>query len=285
MVAALALLGSIDFTAPAAAADPASQTATAEHALNELGLLTAPKMGRTNTSTSAVGALDPARGLVVGHGDQEMAIRPSSEGVGELSPSAKTLVYSISRSHSVALTGTATAADAGYIVIDDASAPDSYDFDFEANGAPAVLELVEGRVIVKDAAGQVVNMISPAWAVDAGGKALATTYSVHGAVLTQTVDHRDAAYPVVADPRVACSGLFCTLELTKRETALLADNALNAGTVCGISGPAVVLCTAAVIGGWAQANIARNTGQCFGTRWASYPLPNNFHNVYVRCYA
>ncbi|MGJ4845350.1 hypothetical protein [Leifsonia sp. Le1] len=285
MTVAFALVTGVGFSAPAAASFVPDDVVLAEHALDDLGLLASQRMGRSDQAPTPSGSLDAERGLVVRDGAGEVAFRPHSDHEGVLSPSGRALVYSESRSHSVALTGTATAADAGYVVINDASAPDSYAFEFEANGHPAILELVGGRVLVKDAAGDVVTMLSPAWAVDAYGRQLRTSYSVNGDVLTQRVEHRGAAYPVVADPRVACSGLFCTLELTKRETAQLADNALNAGVVCGVTGPAVVLCTAAVIGGWAQANIARNTGQCFGTLWASYPLPNNFHNVYLRCYA
>lgn len=271
--------------APAANADAArgadDSTVTA---LTNLGLLAPVAMARSVDSLAAgSGVLTSADGLTVELGNSTLSMKPATRTEPRLASGA--LVYESSRGYSYALTGHSSAADAGYVVIDQEDAPRSYAFEISANGEPAVLELMEGRVLVKDALGDVVNVISPAWAVDAAGNDIATTYSVSGSTLTQYVEHHGAAYPVVADPRVACSGLFCTLELTKKETGQLADNALNAGVVCGITGPAVVLCTAAVLAGWAQANVARNTGQCFGTRWANYPLPNGFHNVYIRCYA
>lgn len=46
----------------------------------------------------------------------------------------------------------------------------------------------------------IVGQIEPAWAVDANGKAVPTTYVLADGMLTQKVDTTDAAFPVVADP-------------------------------------------------------------------------------------
>ncbi|MFF1571698.1 hypothetical protein ACFVWR_03045 [Leifsonia sp. NPDC058292] len=195
-IAALATAIGAAPIAPAMAEVRTSDTVATENALDALGLLAAPSLGRSVDLSAPTGALDSNRGLVVGSGDGEVTVRPLTDGPATLSPSGKSLVYSSSTSHSIALTGKTTAADAGYVVINDASAPEDYAFNLATDGIPAVLELVEDRVLVKDAAGDVVNVISPAWAVDSSGRSISTTYSVAGSVLTQHVDHAGAEYPV-----------------------------------------------------------------------------------------
>jgi hypothetical protein len=149
-----------------------------------------------------------------------------------------------------------------------------------------VLRAVDGGGIdVHDSSGALVNSIVPAWAVDAAGAAVATSYSVSGNILTQSVAHEGAAYPVVADPRLRCDGLWCTNELTRHETRLLAANALSPGIACRFLGPGASVCAAVLIGAWAQANIALANGQCIGFRVWQANLVSHPHLAYIRCYA
>jgi hypothetical protein len=59
-----------------------------------------------------------------------------------------------------------------------------------------------GGMTVSDSTGNFVNTILAPWAKDANGKNLPTSYSVSGDVVTQHVDPKGAAFPVVADPRL-----------------------------------------------------------------------------------
>jgi hypothetical protein len=202
-----------------------------------------------------------------------------------LSPSGLA-VYANTADSAIAFSRASTGGNAGYAVITGANAPTSYRFAFAVDGKPAVLRPVDGGGIeVLTSTGAVVNSIAPAWAKDATGAEVPTSYSVNGNVLTQTVDHAGAAYPVVADPRLRCDSLWCTLELTRGETRSLAANVLYAGGPCAILGGGAPVCVTVLTGAWAMASIAISRGQCIGYRvwkanFVSYP-----HLAYVGCYA
>lgn len=57
----------------------------------------------------------------------------------------------------------------------------------------------DGGVVITGQAGNA-SYLRPAWAKDANGKAVPTRYEIRGTELIQTVEHKGAAYPVVADP-------------------------------------------------------------------------------------
>jgi len=85
--------------------------------------------------------------------------------------------------------------------IDGTSAPTEYSYPVAVDGAPAELTVEDdGSVTVADTAGDVITHFLTPWAVDAAGTNVPTRYEVHGNVLTQVVEHANAAYPVVADP-------------------------------------------------------------------------------------
>lgn len=220
-----------------------------------------------------------------------VALSPSDVGSGELVADGDALHYTAD-DYSVLLTGEGSAANAGYIVINNAAAPTSYSFDMTANGAPAVLVETDGLVRIEDrATGEVVNTLSRPWAVDAEGSSITTWYSVEGSVLTQHVDHQGATYPVVADPRLMCDALFCTFEYTRAETKSMASTstfpsalltaactALGtplAGVLCGLSGAYVI----------SKANEIRNSGKCVGLRRFHYTTAVPPLIVAVNCYA
>lgn len=92
-------------------------------------------------------------------------------------------------------------------VLADQSAPTSYRYCLPGSELAA---LPDGSVAVFEAAAEgaaapavrVQAQIEKPWAVDAGGRGLPTQYAVAGTCLTQTIDTRGAAFPVVADPSV-----------------------------------------------------------------------------------
>ncbi len=87
-------------------------------------------------------------------------------------------------------------------LIDDAAAPESYSYSIDvAEGATLAVD-EDGAVHITSADGEFVGGVAPAWAVDASGAPVPTSYRVDGTTLTQLIDHDGGqyAYPIVADP-------------------------------------------------------------------------------------
>ncbi len=95
-------------------------------------------------------------------------------------------------------------------IIDDASAPTSYEYALPEDVLPVINEdgsvTLASEVVHPDfAEGEVLRLeygtVAPAWATDANGNAVPTHYEVDQGVLRQVVDLDAAtAFPVVADP-------------------------------------------------------------------------------------
>jgi len=300
----VAATAALTITASTLIATPAHaegvDAAAVEQVLRQAGAVTdvAPAASSKLASPNDAGVRLPAvksaasvslkTGLTVATGANTLSITP----VVESASSAKTLspsglaVFGNTPDSSIAFSKASTGGNAGYAVITGAGAPTAYRFAFAVDGKPAVLKSAAGGgVDVLTSAGAFVNSIAPAWAKDANGAELPTSYAVAGNVLTQTVEHAGAAYPVVADPRVRCDSLWCTLELTRGETRSLAANVLYAGGPCAVLGGGAPVCVTVLTGAWAMASIALSRGQCIGYRvwkanFVSYP-----HLAYVGCYA
>ena len=140
-------------------------------------------------------------------------------------------------------------------------APASFRYDLDLPPGTALVPSADGGADVVDRNGATVGSIAPAWAVDAGGHRLRTSYRVLDDVLTQVVHHRGwAAYPVVADPAYQrnCGIVTCTWYLSVAKTKEVAKQLsvlpvnvainLNVGAACAVAGVAGgpvggVLCT------------------------------------------
>jgi len=228
-------------------------------------------------------------GLSVTAGSNVVRMRPvvpgATSGGAALSP-AGLAVFGNGADSAFALSTTATGANAGYVVIASQAAPTTYQFQLTVDGRPAALRLAaEGAVDVLDSTGKVVNSIAPAWAKGADDAAIATSYSVAGNILTQTVEHRGASYPVVADPLIRCDGLWCTAMLSRAETRQVARGSFAPAALCAWFGPVGRLCASLIVGGWAHANVALSQGQCTAFRVWQQNLISWPHLAYVPCYA
>jgi hypothetical protein len=299
-VAAAAMIIGSSLTASQASAASAFDPNATEQILRQAGAvaetaaptpvaskdLAVPDAAREPSAAASTAQVTLKSGLSVTTGSDTLEIRPVASGAKALSSSGLA-VYQNTAESTFAMSKASTGGNAGYAVITGASAPTDYRFLFTVNGKPATLKLnATGGVDVYNSAGAIVNMIVPAWAKDANGAAVPTSYSVAGNILTQRVEHAGAAYPVVADPRARCDGLWCTMEYTRAETARIADNILTPTAGCAlIPYPASAICVTVMIGAWAQANIARNTGQCIGFRVWQANLVSYPHLAYIRCYA
>jgi hypothetical protein len=179
------------------------------------GIRSMPVEGDKALPTASTSSIDLDTGLEVRSGAATVRVVPVTAGARALSPSGLA-VYSNSDGAGtgdsvLALSKASTGGNAGYALITGAAAPAEYRFAFTVDDSPATLRLTaEGGVEVLATNGSVVNRVAPAWAKDATGAPVATSYSVEGAVLVQSVRHAGAVYPVVADPRLVCDGLWCT---------------------------------------------------------------------------
>lgn len=83
--------------------------------------------------------------------------------------------------------------------IESASAPTEYRFELGDN--VELIPLEDGGVTARDAEGNVLGVFAPAWALDAQGSELPTTYQIEGTTLIQTVTFpANTSFPVIADP-------------------------------------------------------------------------------------
>jgi len=274
---------------PAQAAIPYSpgpQTDATVTALTEAGAVTAGgAQGAVAPSEAAVSAsaesvrLDRRTGLALRSDVGDIVVSPVGAGRAA-TPQPDLVVYAgTDASHDFALTkaGRNAPANAAFAIAHNPNAPTAYGFRFTVAGRPAQLALIDGVVVVKDARGTVVNFLQPAWATDADGTAVTTSYSVAGNVLTQTVNHYGAAYPVVADPVMACDWLNCTVQFNRSETRSIAAGSWGAAAVVGFAcgrlrstiGGFVCAIGLSVISYMASA--AANVGRCLGIRAVRYP--------------
>jgi hypothetical protein len=180
---------------------------------------------------------------------------------------------------------------AAYVVIESPLAPQSFGFDVRVDGEPAQLEKDGDGVLVRDNAGTIRNRIAAPWALDANGAERTTSYSIVGSTVVQHVDIDHAAFPVVADPRLQCDGLFCTIEYKRGETQTLSNWGGSAATLitagCGMLGGPIagVACGPANSIVMSTAASALSQKKCFGMRAFIYvPVPTT-HPVVVPCYA
>jgi hypothetical protein len=167
---------------------------------------------------------------------------------------------------------------AGFVSIKDASAPSSYKFSVGGTDQPVSLKLqADGSIWVLDASDNVVNFVQKPWAKDSAGKSLPTHYTVHGNVITQTVNLTGAVFPVVADPSYGCGFANCTIQFNKSETRDWATasaptlGALIAGCTVAGGGVAGAACAAASGAMITSATLAVNHGECLELHFAGIP--------------
>jgi hypothetical protein len=271
VVAGALILGTTAGAATAAPAVAKSTTQQAKASLSQLGLYKAPATTSSEAksaakpSTSKGAFVDSSQGLVIPGKDAGATV--SVKPAGNLSPTSTEAGLSVyeGNGYSYALTSESAGANAGYSIINSANAPSTYSYEVAANGKPAELVLTpNGSVGVKDSNGVLINQIAPAWAKDANGKIVKTSYSVNGNILTQTVNHQGSAYPVVADPQLVCNWGICDIKFNKSETAIFAGGgwAYVLG-VCALGGPPLIAACGVQAGWWiVVAQQARNEGKC-----------------------
>ncbi|MEV4736088.1 MULTISPECIES: hypothetical protein [unclassified Microbacterium] len=157
----------------------------------------------------------------------------------------------------------AAASARAVLVIPNADAPSSYDFEVQVPDGTVAEHHVDGSItlhrpvaILQDGvqASAVIATFDAPWAVDANGVNIPTSYSFDGRTLTQTIDlSAVTAFPVVADPKVDWMGYFVRLTYSKAETRNMRDQGIIVGAIVGAgatislaAGPAAPAIIAAV---------------------------------------
>lgn len=278
------VLAPIVVAAPAHA-DSDSDVVTIGDALVRAGVLR-PLGGSTPGEAERPGQLEDGVLTIEGMSG-EVRLRPVAPGPMTRADSGVAVVRNTPDSV-YALTTADHGANAAYSVILGPDAPQEFRYELAVDGLPASLvDPGNGALEERNASGGLANIIAPPWARDASGRAVPTEYTVDGNVLIQTVRHHEGLqYPVVADPRFACDGLWCTVELSRADTAAAADNLLSGGIVCSfLPPPGVPACAVVIVALWAHANVARANGQCSAYRVWQANLISFAHLAYVRSYA
>lgn len=102
--------------------------------------------------------------------------------------------------------------------IDDSDDASSFRYEFDLGPNQALDVTDEGIPFVYEEDGNeyvIVTVLSAPWAKDAEGRDLATSYSVEGDTVVQTVDVTDASFPVVADPTWTVGGARAVVPSTR----------------------------------------------------------------------
>lgn len=195
-LAVLAAIASVLAIAPASAADGGPR-----------GTLDDIQSGSANTGT---GAPSPS--------DTDDTVDDSMQGSIGPTGNVDAAVYKMSRTPGAALPHTLEAVNSPYSVgirtagsedgalfvalltVSGSDAPTEYRFDAAIPDHHTAVLQADGSVSLTDADGNAVGGWSKPWAFDANGTAVSTSFKIDGTTLIQTIDHRGAAYPVVADP-------------------------------------------------------------------------------------
>lgn len=169
------------------------------------------------------------------------------------------------------------------VVIDGSDAPNTYRFPIEVDAANAELLLQpDGSVEVRQpGATEASALVMPAWAVDANGNPVATHFAVDGSTLVQVVEHRGAAYPVVADPNT-CGTVTCTYYFSKTQTKDL-STITKAAAICAflLKFPIAAAGCGAAAGVVAyQADRAKNRNMCLKIKYTKVGVTVWWPDIY-----
>ncbi|WP_285724906.1 hypothetical protein [Psychromicrobium xiongbiense] len=264
-------------------ADPLSIVMQAAHLTGNDSLYPMRLASRTaaadGSSDSSSTSLDATTGTVAlqSSSGRKLTLRSSTPGVSYHGINSNGVVGLSGKANSgfdVVLAHSSNTHAAGYVVIGSDSAPTEYEFSIEVDGTPAGLKILnDGKVEVTDLSGNMVNIVNPAWALDAKGHAVPSLYTLRDGHLVQVVQHSSTnSYPVTADPELACDWLFCTMEWNRDETAYIKNGGFNTILTAVTGGCAAFnwavgfACGLDLAIALSVATDAYNRGECFGIR-------------------
>jgi hypothetical protein len=133
-------------------------------------------------------------------------------------------------------------------VIGSADAPSVYRYPLRLPRGATLDRQRSGAVLIRGAKGRIIGAVRVPWARDATGQSVPTRLDVRGTTLVQHVDHRGAAYPVVADPSIDFGWTSATITLNPKDQRIIlsaggtAAGGLLGALICSGSGPGAALC-------------------------------------------
>ena len=306
---AAALLAISTVSAPARAQVPESVDAV-EEALDGVASMTgaaAPLIESSDGFVSTAGGDeitipdDPAAGIELDLGEAG-AISVGLPGATSAKDAVPVDIGTISYDHAnpdVVLAAEAPLAGGvrALIIIDGTQAPTEYAFPIELPPGASLEPSADGSIDIVDQFGSTVAFVAPPWAIDATGRPLATSFEVRGNTIVQHVDHRDATYPVVADPWVQgdCGWVTCTIRFDRATTRNVRDAgaliAISAGACSVVSGPAGVICGASIAPSAGLIALAaqrfHEEGKCLGIKFTKnfppFAWPVSYSRGYMNC--
>lgn len=218
---------SVGVVSPVAADDGVVATETGE-ALEVAGSLVADAAPLSDTGDGFVAVVggsevelpaDPAESLVLDGAAGEIGVDlPVVAGLGDGVVDESGAVVYQSDTSPVSLAAQAT-QDGGMqvlVVIDGPDAPTEYRFDMTIPEGASIVPTGDGGAAVIGVDGAPLIQIAPPWAFDANGTEVDTSYRFDGSTLIQYIDHVEATYPVVADPKLSY-GWSVYLKYSKKE--------------------------------------------------------------------
>lgn len=132
--------------------------------------------------------------------------------------------------------------------------PDGVTAELRSDGRVELTEQIEVEVDKGEVEiSKIVGYVEPAWAIDAAGRDVPTSYEIEDGVLTQHVQTDSATtYPVVADPQWSVTSWNqARIRWNRAETATIAAGgwgATGAAGACGLAGSALAGPPGAAIG-------------------------------------
>ncbi|MGW8949950.1 hypothetical protein [Streptomyces sp. NPDC055709] len=181
---------------------------------------------------------------------------PGTAKVPGVKAGAGTVVYpNAAKATDFAVQPTSDGGARTLITLKDSSAPRDYRFDLDLpEGASLAADGNGGYMITKQSAtgAVVLGAVESPWAKDAKGRPVSTEYQLDGHTLVQTVTPgADAAYPIVADPKVSY-GVRIYMNFSKAEVkkhAAKMKAAPGGAALCGLLGiPAATIPCSVLVG-------------------------------------
>ncbi|MER7672281.1 hypothetical protein ABTY61_28005 [Kitasatospora sp. NPDC096128] len=210
---------------------------------------------------------------------------PQTRNVSGVRAGAGTVVYpDAATGTDLAVQATTDGGARALVTLKNDKAPTTHDFRLDLpEGTDLVPNEQGGYDIAKHlpAGGTVVmGQVDAPWAKDATGKSLPTHYNLNGTTLTQTVDTANAAFPVVADPKVTWGYVTGTIYFNRGETRSIAlGGGLGATAIAAIPGGITTVVGVTMAAITARAAAAYDRGRCLKIK-----LPHVYPDHYAGGY-
>ncbi|MFD7904211.1 hypothetical protein ACFV4G_18425 [Kitasatospora sp. NPDC059747] len=250
-VAGVVGLAGLALAQPAGAATPATQ-----RVLAELGHIQGLLPATGHASARAEAAAEQSRAAEQSQAPARIALKGAKGAASQVRSQVAVSPDALPDTDSAVITD--TTAVSHVFVLRTARAATDVSFTVDGFDGRLVADPLGGVLLVDRTTGRADSRISAPWAYDANGRALPTSYSVDGGTVTQHVDTRGAAFPVVADPHYTWGWITGTVYFNRNETSHMASDAGFTAAMFAFAPPPFNLIGAMVAGNISR--VAWNAG-------------------------